>query len=442
MTILRHKSFQLMLAVTLMALPALAQRDSVPNSDLQTDSPPAPSAHDNSAPPPAAEGNWLDLRSVVLTLGDRGNTWIDDLAGRGLLFGVSSSQGYGWTRGPAFDSSAGALSVMQPYLGFFEAGHQTKILFQYAPTIDVYDGREWGGGVFQRASLDGRRILTRHLTWNFSGLTTYGKESLRQLAGLALTPGEGGTPGFLTFGSPLSSSVLVASGSTGLSWARTTRQEFAFTVGNSYGSSDTSDHEAVSARAEMVNKLGRQATWDAYTQVHDYLSQKGCIAYGAGVGISSALGQRTTVGVEGGPQFGNTGCGNRLSAAFAGFLQTRLSTRLDAYLTARRELIAPYLVGDRWADTFSARLKEQTSQTTFVDAGASYVRSNSVGPTPSYAAFLLSSAFHWRATNTFSIVGSYRYFLRNAAFASPNDRHNWVFLTLQWQPTSRSSQRQ
>jgi len=439
MTILQYKSLRLLLAVSLMMLPAIAQVDSA-SSDQQDDNPPASPPRDNSAAPPAAEGNWLDLRSIVLALGDRGNDWLDDLAGRGLVFGVSSSQGYGWTRGPAFESASGAISVMQPYLGLFEGGHLTKILFQYAPTIDVYNGQDWGGGAFQRASVDGKRVLTRNLTWNFSGLTTYGKESLRQLAGLAFTPG-GGTPGFLTFASPLSSSVLVASGSTGLNWARTTRQEFLFTVGDAYSSVEHStNRDVISARAEMTNQVGQQAAWQLYTQVHDYLDQKGCVAYGAGAGFRSPIGQRTNAAVEGGPQFGSSGCGSRVSAFFAGSLDSRLSNRTRAYMTAKRELLAPYLAGAKWADSFSVRLKEQTTQTTFLEASTSYVRGSGAETVPAYAAVLVSSAMHWRATHSFSVVGSYRYFKRNPAFANPLDRHNWVFLTLEWQPMNHSSQ--
>jgi hypothetical protein len=421
---------------------ARAQVGNIAGYDPQiANNPLTPQREGGAAPPPATDSDLTDLKTIVLALGGRGSIWLDELTGQGLLYGVSSSQGYGWTHGGIFGDSAGSIFVVQPYIGLFRGGHRMKVLFQYLPTIDVYDGREWGGGVFHRATVDGDYTLTQRLTWNFSGLTTYGKESLRQLAGLALTGGSG-TAGWLTFASPTSDSLFVASGSTGLSWNRTPRQQLVFTVTNSYGSTThNGEYDAVSTRAEMKNKVWRQATWEAYAQAHNYTNQRGCIVYGAGSGFSATLGEKTSFGLEGGPQVGSSGCGSHLSAAFAGFLQRRFSSRTTAYLSAKRELVVPYLVGSRWADNFSVRLKEETSPTTFVDASAAYVHTSNAGPTQRYQAYLLSSEFHWRATDTLSVVGSYRYFRRDAAIAGLQDRHNWIFCTIQWQPTSRSFHR-
>jgi hypothetical protein len=441
-TFLRHGLFLLLLAASLMVRPARAQARNITGSDPQTtDSPLTPQQEDRSAPPSATEGDPLDLKSIVLALSDRGTIWLDELVGNGLLYGVSTSQGYGWTRSGMLGDSAGSLFVVQPYVGLFRGGHRTKILFQYLPTIDVYDGRQWGGGAFHRATVDGNYMLTQRLAWNFSGLTTYGKESLRQIAGLALAGGSG-TAGWLTFASSPSDSLLVASAATGLNWNRTPRQELAFTITNSYGSaSHSGEHYAVSVRAEIKNKVWRQATWNTYAQAHDYTSQRGCVMYGVGTGFSAPLGQKTSFGIESGPQFGGSGCGNRLSAAFAGFLQSRLSSRTTAYLSAKRELFLPYLVGNSWADNFSMRLKQETSRTTFVDASAAYVHSSNAGSTQRYQAYLLSSEFHWRATDTLSLIGSYRYFRRDTTIAGLQDRHSWIFCTVQWQPTSRNLHR-
>ena len=427
----------------------------VPRLAAQTDNAPGPEsqradiqsgAKPVEPPPGPAPTNSNSTRTDsngtdVVTLGARGVVALDELAGDGLLIGLNESQGYGWVRRKTPPDSNGAISVLQPYIGLFQGGRRTKTLFQYAPTIDLYDGKHFDGSAFQHASFDGYHMMSERWKWKFSAVGMYGPESIREIASVAIDNGNGAING-LTYALP-NDTATIAIGSTVLSWSRTPRQEWSFTFADSFSSVTHGGHSDTAwTRAQITNSVGRNSLWISYAQIHTYVNQPDHVLFGLGVGYKSTLGEKTTFGVEGGPEISAGGRSGRISAAFAGYLQQQLLSRTTAQLRAERDLIVPYLSQSKWADNFSARLKQDTSRTTSVEAAAGYVRgADVVAGVERYRGFLVGTEFRWRVSETLTLVGLYRYFQRENPVPSFPERHTWALCTFEWRPVSRGFKR-
>jgi hypothetical protein len=360
---------------------------------------------------------------------------LEGLSGSGVLFGGGVSQGYGWIHGQANDPQ-GSISVVQPYVGSFQTGHRHKVLIEYSPTVDLFNHGQWDGSVLHRAGIRGSDTLSERWGWTFSTYATNGLEYLRELDGLAI----GQYPGWMTFSVP-SNTMLLASGVTGLTFRRTLRQEFSFTLSDTYSYERHGRHyDAGSSRAQMTNYLTQNSNWHVYAQANRYSNQPGCTRVGAGAGLVWRANAATTLSLEGGPEYGSGRCFNHLSANFSGSLVQRFSPRTALDLTAARDLVEPYLLQSRWTDVFSAKLWLKTSQSTEAAIGSAYARSSDLpGEMVSrYRGLLFFSEFHWRLSDSFGLIGTYRYFKRDVGSIGFEDRHSWVFCSIVWHPVSRA----
>lgn len=388
---------------------------------------------DTGAPP---AGELITLRQLTFTI--PGVVDLPELSGTGIIFGAGISEGYGHVSTNAPGDLSGSISVVQPYVGFYKAGHRHKVLLDYSPTIDLFNQSSWDGSVLQRAAIQGFDDLSEKWRWIFSAYSTYGTEYLRELS----AAGMGDYPGWLTFSLP-TDTRLVATASTGLQYRRRPLQQLSVNFGNTYGYIRHGAHyETGTARAQITNFFGHQSNWYLYGQSHNYSNQPGCTLVGGGAGLEWNISANTSFFLEGGPEHGNASCLVHLTGNYGGYFAQRFSRRTIVYISASRDLVDPYLFRGKWTDLFSTKLQQQTSRNTTLAAGAGYVLSSVPGVTVSkYRGFIGFSEFRWRLSDSLSLVGSYRYFKREIGDPSRSDRHSWVFLSLVWHPLSRSMRR-
>ena len=364
---------------------------------------------------------------------------LEGLSGAGILFGAGVSEGYGWLSGNSSSDPQGSISVVQPYVGLYQSGYRHKILFEYAPTVDLYNQNKFDGSVLERGGLRGYHLLSPRWGWTFSTFTTNGSEYLRELDGLAI----GQYAGWLTFAHP-SASLLMATGSTALKFHPTPRQIFSLDFTDTYSQVKHGPHyDAGTARLQMTNYFGRDSNWYAYGQATRYSDQPGCTRVGSGAGFIWNLSGKTTISLEGGPEYGSGPCFNHLTANFSGAIAQHFSPWTILYLSAGRDLVEPYLLESRWTDVYSAKLWMKFSQNVTGSIGSAYTRSSTLpGETvPEYRGFVLFAESHWRLSDSLSLVGTYRYFKREIANPGFDDRHTWVFASVVWHPLSRARRR-
>lgn len=362
--------------------------------------------------------------------------------GRGFLYGVGAVGGYGTSQTASMAASGGPLSVVQPFVGFVQDGQRASLMFQYSPAIDIYDSRRWDGGVFHRASLDGSYLLSPRWAWLFSGGTTYGAESARELATFSVTADN--STGLLLLNPAsmvihnLTENLLTIRAATSLAWQRTARQRFLFSVSDAYGSysGDAWSSSTITERAEMEDRVSPVVELDTYAQAHTY-TESGCSDAGGGLGVRVEPTQKTSIGLEAGPQFGQSSCGTRVRADFSGSLQHLFTPTTTAYIRATRELGVTLLAGTEWVDDFSAGVQKQTSPTTLVELQGGYLRSTGVvaGANGLYNGYFISPEVRWRTSPTIEVIGSYRYYQQNGV---GGQYRSWIMCTLQWQPSTRA----
>jgi len=443
MSSLRRRFLHLLLMVAALGHQLPAQVGNVSSSDARgtgggSERQPEASSGDpgsGEGAPPAAD--LVATQSMVFII--PGVINFGGLSGAGVLFGAGASEGYGWVHNGTPSDAQGHISVVQPYVGLFQAGHRHRFLFEYSPTVDLFNKDHWDGSVLQRGGIRASDRLSERWGWNFSSYTTYGQEYLRQLGGLAT----GEFPGWLTFSVP-TDKLFVAAVSTGLTLRSKPLQEFSFTVGDTYSSVRHGPHfDDGSARVQMTNYFGRESKWYTYAQANRYTNQPGCTRIGAGGGFVWNASVGTTISAEAGPEYGSGTCVDRWTSTFGASLSQHLTPTTVLYLSATRDLVEPYLLQSRWTDIYSAKLWQKTSQNTYVAAGAAYARSSVLpGETMSrYRGLLYFSEFHWRMSNSLTLVGSYRYFKRDLSDPSFEDRNSWVFLSIVWHPFTRGMRR-
>jgi len=376
----------------------------------------------------ASNGEHTD-QNVLMELDIPGLVSLSKVSGAGVVYGAAASQGYG--REHNFDQKAtsGSVAVLEPYAGVYFAGHRTHFILEYHPIVDLETRDVWDGRVLQRAGFNSGVLLSRRWTWYLSGRGTYGPAVLQDIGLLSV--------GLQTYALP-TDTILNVSGSTGLVWRRSLRHQFSFTVGDSYSSIQHGpSYSDMTARVQSLNGFGsRDSNWFVYADTTRYSFATDCTRVGFGAGVAVGLGTRTRVGVEAGPDFTVGHCVTPLHATFGGFLHQRLSNWTAVTLSAKRRLVEPTLLQSSYVDTVSGVLQQKTSRTTYLTAGASYIQGSSTPgqPLPGYRGFLFGSQFHWRVSNTASLIGSYQYFKRDSNSQTFPDRHSWVFFTFLWHP--------
>ena len=396
------------------------------------------SSIDNTPAPTGEQVPQMNPRSTnAIDLATHELIRLEDLEGGGILYGASGSQGYGWVQSNTDGNSEGSLSLVRPYVGIFDAGRRTTALFQYAPTIDVYDGRRWDGGIFNNFSADGYHSISERLTLHFSGAWMGGPDAIRELATLGTGGGNGGVEG-LAYALPKGSANLLLA-STGLHWMHTPRQEISVTLINSFSSvQDSPKVDNIGMIAEIRSDVGRRSRWHSFLHLDFSSNNSDKVLWLFGSGFGTTLGKHTTIDLGAGPQFTTGVRYGAGSVVFSGSLKQDLTSRTALYVTAERDYAVSYLSRSRWADQFTARLRQQINRSTFVRADAGYVRATDINTgIEDRHGFFAGPEFQWRATSTMSFVSSYRYFKRDNPTNAIRERHNWLMGTLVWQPSSR-----
>ncbi len=369
---------------------------------------------------------------------------LGELSGAGVVFGAGVSEGYGDVTTNMPGDPSGSISVVQPYLGFYDAGERHRLMLEYSPTIDLYNQNKFDGGVLERGGIRGFNEITKRLRWVFAAYATSGSEYLRELSGL----GMGEYPGWLTFTVP-SQNVFASTATTGLHYRSRPHQEFAFTIGDTYSSVHDGPHyDAGLVRAQMTNYFGRESNWYLFTQANRYSNQPDCTRIEPGFGFVLHQSATTTFAVEGATAYGAGTCTVHLTGDFAGAFVQRIAPKVYLYLTAARDLIEPYLLQSKWTDEYTAKFGFDTSRTTSFLVGTAYARASDLPDTDlsRYRGFQAFSDFDWRLSESVRLVASYRYFKRDFNLAtavdpSIEDKNSWIFLSLVWHPVSRSMRR-
>jgi hypothetical protein len=234
--------------------------------------------------------------------------------------------------------------------------------------------------------------------------------------------------------------TLGAYGSTGLSWQRTNRQQFSLRFSHaesSFLNGNPQGNDIASARMLASGQLTPLSTLITYGQVHHYFQDTGCTFYGGGIGIWHSMSRSTNWELEGGPEFGSRGCGQRLGLNFTGTLRSRISQRMSLAADGGRDLSASYITGSRWADYIEGAAIQQTSARTSVAMSAGYLRTTGeFRPGSTYSGYFVSPQFRWQLNRYWNVLASYRYFQANqkSGVGSGGTAVNWIYLTLQWRP--------
>jgi len=347
------------------------------------------------------------------------------LEGNGLVYGAEASQGYGWQHNSDQPKTNGSELVLQPFAGFFHAGHRGHFILAYHPTISLLTDENWDGRVLQRAGFNSGYLLTRRWSWFLSGRSIYGPEVLQELGLLSLGVPNYALPSYINF---------MFSGSTGLVWRRQSQQQLSLTVADNYTRIQHGPtYDTTLARAQFRDGFGRDSNWFAYAQATRYSTLPDCTRIGFGGGFGIAVGGNTRFGAEAGPEYSAGKCITPVSAVFGGFMHHRFSSWTAITLRAKRDLGDATVFDSRYVDGYSAMFQQKTSRASYLDLGATYLRSAGTPNVPlsHYRGVLFSARYHYRLSSHVSVFSSFQYFRRQGEGALP-DRRTWVFLTLLW----------
>lgn len=237
--------------------------------------------------------------------------------------------------------------------------------------------------------------------------------------------------------------TLGAFGSTGLSWQRTNRQRFSLRFSHaedSFLNGNPKSNDIVSARATETHEFTPLTALSTYEQFHQYFQGSGCTFYGSGIGLWHGLSRSTTLEVEGGPEYGSHGCGQRLGLGFSGKLLSRIGKNTRVVLGGARDLSASYVVGSQWADYVEGSAIQQASAHTSIGLSAGYLRSASDFQSGStYSGYFASPQFRWRLNRYWNLLASYRYFRTKSeggnGIGGDGFAVNWIYISLQWRPS-------
>lgn len=395
-----------------------------------------------------------------------------------LTYGASVSEGDGFPR-ENHAQFGGTFTVVRPQIVFDVAMRRFSIIFESSPALTYYSAH--GTALSANGFLDPTfRVtvkLSRRWTWFSGARVDYGADASRFFSSQAsscgnadcavqrqaVEEGQGHGDEHFATGSvsaaelpespepsrlasySLSQNSFSSDFVTGANWQRTRRQQLALTVSNAYASGEavgTSPFsgtwgEVASAQLRLDQSVTSRSVVTGYSQVHRYYaSSYECSSYGAGMGITQRVG-RETVFLEGGPEYGSHGCGQRLGLSYAGTLvRAMTSLRTSVFVSAARDLSAAYLRGNRWADTVRGGFHWETSPRTAVSLGGGYLHSTGqFTPAVAYSGYLVSPEVLWQAMPRLELIASYRYFqgsYAHTANAIPEFSHNWILLTLSW----------
>lgn len=230
-------------------------------------------------------------------------------------------------------------------------------------------------------------------------------------------------------------------GSTGLSWRRSSRQQFSlrFSHGESaFLNGNPQSNDMASAKAVASQDLSPLTMLSAYGQVHHYFQDNGCTFYGSGVGIWHSLNEKTYFSAEAGPEYGDHSCNQRLGLNFSGAVRSRVTRRMSLAAAGGRDLSAYYIAGNRWANYAQGSAMQRTGASTSVSLTAGYLSSeDEFRKSSTYSGYYVSPQLRWQINRQWDLLASYRYFQSNSQSSALGSRGfavNWFYLTLQWLP--------
>ncbi len=376
-----------------------------------------------------------------------------------LRYGASVVDGYAFPDADSASQNGGDFVLFHPYGEIDAHRGKFRILLSSAPEIGYFSSglTTLNADGFVDPSFRIGVQVTRRFSLYASTAIEYGAEATR-LYGLDSSPcvtacGSGPTTGFEQETPPSAWSTpqaaIVRTGSNNIfdaygvgvmRWQATRKRSLVAIAERTYASPGDSG-SILSARTAVNYDATPLVTVLSYGQVHHYDSVGyDCTSYGVGAGLRERLSRSTTLNVAAGPEFGSSGCGQRLAVYYSGSIQRTLSRRVAMYVAAARDQDAYYLAGSRWVDTVVGGISKKTSASTLIDVHGNYVRSSGgQGPAPAYSGYLISPEFKWRTDRGLSATVSYSHFHRNeagVADAPPGLNRDWVSLVLTWRPAT------
>lgn len=227
-------------------------------------------------------------------------------------------------------------------------------------------------------------------------------------------------------------------GFTGLRWERTRTETIGLTVGNSYSILD--DYNVASARLQGSQLVNPTTTVTSYGQVHQYEGDDfHCVTYGIGAGAAHQFGRATMISGEAGPEYGSRSCGQRLGLYFEGSAVTRFSEKTTGSISVGRDLDAVYLDGNRWFDTFLARVDTRIEKNVYADLSGGYFHTGGpLNSTSSFSGFTFSPQVRWQINPSLDLIASYHYYERSLTPTLDSGsalNRGFAIITLSWHPS-------
>jgi hypothetical protein len=364
-----------------------------------------------------------------------------------LSYGASFLQGYSSSRENGITSNQ-AFFAFLPFVSLDLSHNRTQLILQSTPVISYVPSQEAGFGI--NGFLDPRvgfavRVSPTVVVQTSLGVT-YGNQYLHVM-GLSVPSCTDICSGSLAQQSQsapdmshdLTAASFAAYGEVGVNWQRSQRQGFSVMVGKSYSTSPAEDSEpstfsnATYARGQFIESITPLFGVGTYTQVH-YLVSPGfeCASTGVGVVVQQQVNRSTSWSAQGGPEFGDLGCGQRIGIDIAGTFRRTVVRRTLLIVTASHNQNTYFVPGSRWATSVDLALHHQLSDRLYCELNGGYLSASAqYDPNTAFSGAFISPSILWRFANNFSLSAGYGHLGVSHGDGSVLAR-DWALIGITW----------
>ena len=365
-----------------------------------------------------------------------------------LSYGASFLQGYGSTRdsGTTTDQSFYAL---MPYVALnlrhnkFQLGLQSNPVISYVPSQSA----DFGINGFLDPRFAFTIQISRRVIFQSSMAMSYGDQYLHVLA-LSTPTCEpscfGGTnQASQTLESSAISRNLTAAnfsvyGEAGVNWQRTRRQGFSLVAGKAYATAPGQESQSVYsnatfARGQFIESVTPLISLGAYTQVHNLQSPGfGCTSVGTGVVFQQQISRSTGWGAQGGTEFGDNGCGQRLGFGLTGSFRRSVGDRTMLVVSGGHDQSSYFVPGSRWVNSADVALHRRMSGHIFLEVNSGYLNgSEASDPNAAFTGLFVTPSILWRFKDHVNLGVGYGHLAVTRA-TDANLGRDWVTIALTW----------
>lgn len=367
-----------------------------------------------------------------------------------LSYGASFLQGYGSSRDSGITSNQRFYALL-PYISLNLNHDRTQLILQSTPIISYVPSQVSGLGI--NGFLDPRigfavRLAPKIVMVTSLGVS-YGDQYLHVI-GLTSTPCTDICSGAtsqqslqsaagLSTTHDLTAASFAAYGEMAIDWQRTQRQGFSLIVGKSYSTSPAENSQptmfsnATYARGQFVEKLSPLFSMGTYAQVHYLRSASfSCASTGLGLLVQQQVTRNTSWSAQGGPELGDTGCGQRLGVDIAGSFRHSLGLRTLMILSAGRDLSSYFVPGSRWATSVDGAVHRRLGDRLYLQINGGYLNaSEELNPDAAFSGAFISPGVLWKFADAFSLSTSYGHLGISRGYGSALAR-DWATIGLTW----------